>query len=115
VGHCPPYIAVITLSVMTAHHWRSIRLKLLMNGITDAMALPSMHILLDSTEGAILEAISAEGAKDAEMKRTLFLDKLYSPHNDPYVINDSSYDPTPKGFASDDVEASFDAFASAAR
>lgn len=115
MGHCPPYVAVITLSVMTAHHWRAIRLKLLLAGISDPMALPSMHSLLDSTEGAILEAISAEAAKDSEMKRSLFLDKLYSPHNDPHAINDEGYVAKPNGFEDDDVEASFAAFAAAAR
>jgi hypothetical protein len=99
---------------MTAHHWRTLRLKLLLAGVSDPMALASMHALLDSTEGAILEAISAESAKDSEMKRSLFLDKLYAPHADPYAINDDGYVPKPKGFEDDEVEASFAAFAAAA-
>lgn len=114
MGHCPPYIAVITLSVMTAHHWRVIRTKLIQAGIADPMSLTSLHVVLDTTEAAILEGFAMSRAKDAEMKQSLFLDKLYSPTADQFGINDEDYDATPKGFASEDIEASFDAFAAAA-
>lgn len=107
-GTARPYIAVITLAVMTAHHWRTIRLKLVQSGVHDPMALPTMHILLDATEAAILEAMST-GA-DGEMKRTVFIDRLYSPLSDPAGISEA-----PPGFAADDTEDAFDAFAAAAR
>lgn len=107
-GTARPYIAVITLAVMTAHHWRTIRLKLVQSGVHDPMALPTMHIILDTTEGAVLEAMS--GDRDSEMKRTLFLDKLYSPLADPAAPSDA-----PRGFTDDDTEDAFDAFAAAAR
>ena len=100
---------------MTAYHWRTIRTKLVQAGIADPMGLPNMHFVLDTTEAAVLEAFSMSGAKDAEMKRSLFIDKLYSPLADPGGINDDGYEAKPAGFTDDDVEASFDAFAAAAR
>lgn len=110
MGHRAPYIAVITLAVMTAHHWRTIRLKLVQSGVHDPMSLRSMHMLLDATEGAILEAMS--GDRDSEMKRTMFLDKLYSPLSDP---SSATATERPRGFTDDDTEDAFDAFAAAAR
>ena len=88
---------------------------MLQAGITHPMGMPTMHMLLDATEAAVLEAMSLEGGNDAEMKRTLFLDKLYSPLADPGGVNDEGYEATPAGFTDEDVEASFDAFAAAAR
>ena len=99
---------MVTLAVMTAHHWRTIRLKLVQSGVHDPMRLPTMHILLDTTEAAVLEAMS--GDRDSDMKRTMFLDKLYSPLSDPAAPAGP-----PPGFTDDDTEAAFDAFASAAR
>lgn len=110
MGHCPPYLAVISLAVMTAHHWRTIRLKLVQSGVHDPMGLRTMHVVLDATEAAILEAMSAD--RDGDMKRTLFLDKLYSPLLDPDVDKATVQ---PRGFTDEDVESSFDAFAAAAR
>lgn len=113
MGHRPPYIAVITLCVMTAHHWRTMRLKLLQAGIGDPMTLPHMHMVLDATEAAVLEAIANQNAKDAEFKRSQFLDRLYSP-----VVEASLHGDTrsqiPAGFTEEEMEASFDAFTAAA-
>jgi hypothetical protein len=105
--HSPPYTAVITLAVLTAFHWRAIRGKLILAGIMDPMALTSMHALLDVTETSITESYST--AED----RTAFFDKLYAPEIG-RELNDDGYTPKPSGFDDDDVEASFDAFASAA-
>lgn len=113
MGHSPPYIAVITLCVMTAHHWRTVRLKLLQAGIPDPMGLPNMHHALDVTEMAILEGIANQGAKDAEFKRSQFLDRLYSPVVDA-TLNGDKYTAQPHGFSAEEVESAFDAFASAA-
>lgn len=107
-GTARPYLAVVTLAVMTAHHWRTIRLKLVQSGVHDPMALTTMHILLDATEAAVLEAMSGE--RDSEMKRTLFIDRLYSPLGDPATSSQP-----PRGFTDDDTEDAFDAFAAAAR
>ena len=114
MGNRAPYTAVITLSVLTAHHWRSLRLKLIMAGISNPMTLTSMHMVLDSTESAILESMHGDSAKDGEMKRTMFLDRLYGPSIEVNELNGESYIPQPEGFGDDDVEASFDAFAQAA-
>ncbi len=106
MGHCPPYVAVITLSVLTAHHWRTLRLRLLKAGVHNPMLLSSMHMLLDTAEDAVLDALPHDS-----MERTMFIDRLYSPLNDPETLKNGS----PAGFTDEDVEDSFDAFAAAAR
>ncbi len=113
MGHRPPYIAVITLAVMTAHHWRTIRTKLLLAGIADPMGLRSMHMLLDTTESTIMESMSSSREKDAEFKRDQFVDRLYSPANDVSNLNGEGYVAAPAGFEPENVEAAFDAFAAA--
>lgn len=115
MGHRPPYSAVITLSVLTAHHWRTLRNKMLMAGVSDPMQLSSMHVLLDTTEAAILEAMHGDNARDGEMKRSMFLDRLYAPSLAVNALNGDKYVAQPEGFEPDDVESSFDAFAQAAR
>jgi hypothetical protein len=107
-GTARPYLAVVTLAVMTAHHWRTLRLKFVQSGVPDPMRLTTMHILLDATESAVLEAMASSGDRDSEMKRTMFIDQLYSP------LADQPYE-TPRGFTDDDTEDAFDAFAAAAR
>lgn len=115
MGHRPPYAAVITLSVLTAHHWRALRLKLLLAGVADPMALPSLHALLDTTESAVLESMHGDNPRDGEMKRSMFLDRLYAPSPVVDALNGEGYVAQPEGFAEEEVEASFDAFAQAAR
>lgn len=110
MGHRAPYIAVITLCVMTAHHWRTIRTKLMLAGVSDPMGLRTMHMLLDVTEAAILESMSMSGGQDAEFKRSQFFDSLYSPMNDTVGANNKI---APAGFTEDDMDAAFDAFAAA--
>jgi hypothetical protein len=110
VGHRAPYIAVITLAVMTAHHWRSVRGKLLLAGVADPMGLRNMHMLLDVVESMVLESLSSTGGREAEFHRSQFLDQLYSPAND---VGLGGGDVAPAGFAPDEVEAAFDAFAAA--
>jgi len=107
-GTARPYLAVVTLAVMTAHHWRTIRTKLVQAGVADVMRLPTAHILLDTTEAAVLEAMSGE--RDSELQRKAFIDKLYSPLSDPGAPAGP-----PRGFTAEDTEDSFDAFAAAAR
>jgi hypothetical protein len=107
-GTARPYLAVVTLAVMTAHHWRTLRLKFVQSGVPDPMRLTTMHILLDATESAVLEAMASSGDRDSEMKRTMFIDQLYSPLAD-------QPSQTPRGFTDDDTEDAFDAFAAAAR
>ncbi len=113
MGHSPPYVAVITLSVLTAHHWRTLRNKLLLVGVSDPMSLRSMHHLLDTTESAVLESIASSHDKDAEFQRNRFIDQLYSPANDTSGINGDKYKAVPAGFEPENVEAAFDAFAAA--
>lgn len=75
------------------------------------MSLSTMHILLDTTEAAVLEAFAMSREKDAEMKKAQFLDRLYSPLADPADKGKPAQIP---GFDDEDVESSFDAFAAAA-
>lgn len=117
MGHGPPYVAVITLSAVTAYHWRSLRYRLASNGILDPMMLPTLHALLDFTEAQALEGAGNTGdpKKDARARQQ-FYDKLYAPESiEAKGINGAGYKPTPTGFDDpDDIEASFDAFAKAA-
>lgn len=107
-GTARPYLAVVTLAVMLGHHYRVIRGKLNQCGISDVMRLPTAHILLDTVESAVLEAMS--GDRDSETKRRVFIDRLYSPLSDPGAPAGP-----PRGFTDEDTEDAFDAFAAAAR
>lgn len=72
--------------------------------------LPTLHALLDATEAAVLE--SMEEKKDREK----YMDAMYRPKLElaPGLAG-AGYKPKPAGFDDDEVDASFDAFASAAR
>ena len=110
-GTARPYVAVITLAVQTAHHWREIRRRINAGGIVDPMQLPSMHAVLDVTEHAVIESMAGE---DSSTRRTQFYDSLYGPDRTALNGPGQSVAPPP-GFSSDEVEASFDAFAAAMR
>ncbi|MBV9921907.1 MAG: hypothetical protein JOY78_13785 [Pseudonocardia sp.] len=107
-GTSRPYSAVITLAVMSAFHWRTIRLKLQNNGILDPMALPSMHRILDATEAAILEAMVSSKPDEDRQQRQRFLDRLYAPTAETNDLNGDGYRPQPAGFEPDEVETAFD-------
>lgn len=116
-GTARPYAAVLGLAVMTAHHWRTIRLKFVLAGIADPMALPTMHILLDVMEKTVLESMVTGKATEDEAERRRFLDSLYSPTGENAAINGATVasGQPPPGFEPDAVEASFAAFAAVAR
>ena len=113
-GTARPYAAVITLSVITAHHWRAMRLRFYQAGITDPLGLPTMHALLDMSESVILESMVSTDQKKDERDRKNFIDKLYAPEPTTAALNGESYVATPAGFEDEDVEAAFDAFTSSA-
>lgn len=117
MGHSPPYVAVITLSVVTAFHWRNLRQRLLTAGVSDPMKLTSLHSLLDFTEALALEGAGQTGdAKKDARARQQFTDKLYAPEPVEAVgLNGDGYKPKPGGFDDEDVEAAFDAFSKIAR
>lgn len=115
MGNRAPYVAVVTLCVMTAHHWRPLRSRFQAAGIPDPMLLSSMHPLLDMTETAILENMQGDNARDGEMQRSMFLDRLYAPSVEVNALNGEKYVAIPDGFGEDELEDSFDAFAQAAR
>lgn len=112
-GTARPYTAVVSLAVMTAYHWRTIRHKLLMAGVLDAMNLPSMHALLDVAESMAVE--SASNDDDPQQAVGGLYRRLYATTPDLVALNGEDYRPVPPGFDPDDVEDAFDAFARAAR
>lgn len=112
-GTARPYAAVVSLAVMTAYHWRTIRQKLLMAGIQDAMNLSSMHALLDVAETMAVE--SASNDDDPRNAVSGLYRRLYATTPDLAAVNGEDYRPVPPGFDPDDVEDAFDAFARAAR
>lgn len=112
-GTARPYTAVVSLAVMCAYHWRTIRQKLLMAGVLDPMNLPSMHALLD-----VAEAMAVDAASNDDDPRTAVngvYRRLYSVTPDLVALNGEDYRPAPPGFDPDEVEDAFDAFARAAR
>lgn len=115
-GTARPYVAVISLCVMTAHHWRTIRGKLLDSGIADPLTqIPTLHPLLDRTEALLAES-AANGEHGEQELHTLYRN-LYGPTPAAARLNDddSATPAIPAGFDPEDVEDAFDAFALAAR
>ena len=110
-GTARPYVAVVTLAVMTGHHWRMLHHKLIGAGIPDPLELPSMHALLDYTEAVVVDNIV--NGDDARTELASFYRRLYGPTAEALSLNGEEY--RPPGFTPDEVEASFDAFARAAR
>lgn len=114
-GTARPYRAVISLSLMAAKNWRAIRYRLLDKGITDPMALPSIHPILDLTEQAVLESIQSDNADADKMERQQLTDLLYRP--DPPRIpgpRGKAPPPAPDGFDDAETFNSFASFAAAA-
>ncbi len=97
---------------MAAHNWRAIRLKLLTMGVGNPMGMRSLHALLDVVEMVMLDAVGGDTLEDTVAARTRFLDKLYAPER---LVNGEKYQARPAGFSDAEVNASFAAFAAAAR
>lgn len=85
------------------------RTKLLLAGIGDPMALPSMHALLELTENALCESMSAT-ADPAEGKQKVseFMDSLYAPPVEPEKAK-AGYRPPPSWWTDGDSDDAFDA------
>ena len=95
--------------MLTAHHWRTLRTKLTLAGIGDPMGLPSMHALLDLTESALVESMSATADPDeGKAKVTEFMDKLYAPPVEPEKAA-AGYKAPPSWWDEDDSDDAFDA------
>lgn len=122
-----PYTAVVTLSVMAAHHWRLLRLEFQGAGIDRPMELPSMHILLDRIERIVLESMQTSKPAEDARRRKSFLDKLYQPDPKSLVpqdlpqgrpltkrekreLREAALADAPPGFDEGSMEANFDAF-----
>lgn len=100
---------------MAAHNWRALRSRLHDKGITDPMAMPSMHAVLDVIETMGVESAVHGATKEVEAKSKIsaFYNKLYAPDPTAVVINGDGWQPQPAGFEEEEIEASFDAFMSA--
>lgn len=112
-GTARPYVAVVTLAVIAACHWRTIRVKLVGAGVVEPMALGSMHMVLDLAETLVVE--SFKNAKEPQRELASFYRRLYGPSPEAMALNGDGYDPTPPGFSEQEMEAAFDAFSRAAR
>lgn len=106
---------------MAAHNWRTIRQQFQAKGIGDPMKLSSMHAVLDAAEALAVES-AVSGAKtrnEAEQKVNSLYSRLYRPSQDDLAsmvnASDEELMEPPPGFEDDEVEASFDAFVSAAK
>lgn len=110
-GTARPYAAVVTLAVLTGHHWRTMRHKMLSAGIADPMRLTSMHALLDFTESVVVESIA--NSENGQRELAGFYRRMYGPES--AELNGDGYQAAPAGFDDDEVESAFDAFARAAR
>jgi hypothetical protein len=121
-----PYTAVVTLSVMAAHHWRTLRMEC---GTERPMeSYPNMHVLLDKIEKIILEAMVSDKPKEDIARRKSFLNSIYKPDvakatkalnemtpRERRLARKAALAEAPAGFEDTSVEASFDAFTSTAR
>lgn len=95
---------------MTAHHWRTVRLKMALAGISDPMALPTAHMLLDLVEHLIVESFHAsDKPEQAQAKLDQFYNALYRPPPETLKSMGSGHKPIPAGFDPDDVDDAFDA------
>ena len=105
---------------MAAHNWRALRQRGFGDGIADLMALTSMHAVLDMMETLGAESAVSGAKKETEAKAALsgYYDKLYKPDLSEIarMVNgtDEELMKPPPGFEDDAIEASFDAFMSAA-
>lgn len=119
MGHGPPYVAVITLCVMAATHWRAIRTRMRADGIADPMRqLPHMHALVDEAEKVWLEVLHTGNEVKDKHARDQLLDRLYAPEPGGIgKLNGDGYKAKttpPAGFEDPaQVEADFNAFAKA--
>jgi hypothetical protein len=115
-GTSRPYLAVVNLASITGQVWRMVRTRIAEHGVEDPMTgLSSLHALLDHTEQLVLQ--SYEGLKPAAQraKRAQFFNALYAPERTAKPINGPDYKQVPAGFDKESVDASFEAFAAAAR
>lgn len=106
MGYIAPYVAVINLALMTAHHWRTIRLKLMKSGMTEPMGLPTAHMLLDLTEQLILESMQSDKPELDKARREKFVADLYREAPKSFKDLPDGWQPPPPGFDDDDDAAS---------
>lgn len=108
-GTARPHHGVLTLALQTAYLWRAVRLRLILAGIHDPMALPNMHLVFDVTEKLMVESMVGP---DGEDQQNRFFTRLYgpAPHPRPGVKGIAV---PPPGFSPEEMDASWRAWTSA--
>lgn len=94
------FTAVLGLVMVAGHHWRTIRSRLTLAGITDPMRLPSMHVVLDVAESIAVESM-ADGTDDGRKRVEKFLDTLYRP--EVRETSGTGWRPPPSGFTAEQI------------
>lgn len=112
-GTARPYLAVASLSLTAATHWRLIRTRLRANGITNPMLLLSLHDVLDEAEKLWLESETTGKEEQDHHNRVALFDRLYGPEptSTARKVNGRRYRAKiapPPGFSPAEVEANFD-------
>lgn len=110
MGHRAPYRAVVALCVTAATSWRTVRHIICGTGIPDPMQMPSMHLVLDFTEQAVLESLVTGDRDKDKMKRDQFFDRLYGPQPGGGKRRGSRPEVIPAGFSNTEQAASFTGF-----
>lgn len=104
-GTARPYIAVMSLALVAATHWRVLRTRMRSDGIPNPMAaLASMHDVLDEAEKLWLESIHTGNEDQDKQAQSKLFDRLYAP--EPGAAVDVKK-VRPAGFSPEEVSADF--------
>ncbi|WP_254427430.1 DUF7240 domain-containing protein [Mycolicibacterium fortuitum] len=104
-GTARPYIAVMSLALVSATHWRVLRTRMRADGIPNPMAaLTSMHDVLDEAEKLWLESIHTGNEDQDKQAQGKLFDQLYAPEPGTAV---NTKKVRPAGFSPEEVSASF--------
>lgn len=104
-GTARPYIAVMSLALVSATHWRVLRTRMRSDGIANPMAaLSSMHDVLDEAEKLWLESIHTGNEDQDKQAQGKLFDQLYAP--EPGTTVDAKK-VRPAGFSPEEVSADF--------
>lgn len=120
MGHRAPYLAVVSISLMAATVWRSLRARLADKGIADPMRqFPHLHALLDFAESVWMESLTTGDEKKDRAAIDRYNMSLYKP-DEPVKVEVSKKGrkrvrtgPPPGWGDKASIEQQFDAFASA--
>lgn len=96
----PPFRAVASLTLVVAHHWRTIRGKLILAGHRDPLVdLVDLHALLDVAEVVVTENMEAKDLNTFNLR-------MYRPQVQEGVVDRTP----PAGFSEEEQDSAFAAF-----